>query len=119
MRTIFSVLFIGVGLLAVYSVYAMNSDQRGMQVAGEQGAVVRSISPADSENTIAVQLFIPMLTALLCFGAAFVLIRHRDLFVHPRKTSRHKKTRRTAIASFLLVGVASMGVTVVQLAAMA
>jgi hypothetical protein len=118
MRTIFSVLFIGVGLLAVYSVYAMNSDQRSMQVAGEQGAVVRSISPEATENSIAVQLFMPMLTALLCFGAAFVLIRDRQLFVHPRKTSRHKKTRRTAIASFLLVGVASMGVTVVQLAAM-
>lgn len=59
-----------------------------------------------SEQAQASNLLITMVTILLCFGAAIVLIKKRHLLVSP-KSKNKKKVRHGIIGAFLVLGLVS------------
>jgi hypothetical protein len=66
------------------------------------------VSPVQTEQTQAQNLLVTMITVLLCFGAAMVLIKKRHLLVSD-KGSKKRKVRRGIIGTFLVLGLVSIG----------
>lgn len=68
------------------------------------------------ETAEAQSLLLTMILTLVIFGAAIVMIKHRDLYTNMHKSGKQtRKRRRAVIGMFILFGLLSTGAMVLQL----
>jgi hypothetical protein len=87
------------------SVVDVQSEKTELVVSNNWQPILLSTSGIHSEQTQASNLLLSMITVLLCFGAAMVLIKKRHLLISGK--SKKRKTRRGIIGAFLVLGIIS------------